>query len=248
MAVGGFPVINPYRHEESQAMNMNPTQHSVSTPGAGEKSTSAVELPVLPATTLTPAAPQVEAAPDPFDPALLRLSQDMLAAAGVKKMLTTVPVRKPSKEWYVRCHPDPAYRLETFVVELKEDGETYLVDPKLWPHLAGESTFSPKLLITTVNKQGTVFVWPIRLPSPDGRHDDRNKSALEASAYATKGWVRVQANMNLGAYEIFAAGGNLGDPNWGDLPGFKDVLKIAFKDRYIDTPDHPVLRRLRGES
>ena len=33
---------------------------------------------------------------DPFDPAALRLSQDYTATVGVKKLLTRVPVRKPS--------------------------------------------------------------------------------------------------------------------------------------------------------
>jgi hypothetical protein len=187
-------------------------------------------------------------APDPFDPARLRLSHDYLTAAGVKKLLTTVPVRKPSKEWFVRCHPDPAYRIETCVIELKEDGgETYLVDPSLWPELAGESTFSPRALITSVNKQNTVFLWPVRLPGPDGRHDDWSKSALEAAIYATGTWVRVQANMSLGAYEVFQATGSLADPEWPVLP-FNELLRIAFRDRFINTPDHPVLKRLRGEA
>lgn len=186
-------------------------------------------------------------APNPFDPSRLRLSQDFTAALGVKKLLTTVPVRKPSKEWFVRCHPDLTYRIETCVVELKEDNETYLVDPSLWHQLAGESTFSPRLLITTVNKQGNVFLWPIRLPSPDGRHDDWNKSALEAAHYATKDWVRVQANMSLGAYDVHQANSDLGDAEWS-VPPFSELLRIAFKDRFIDTFDHPVLKRLRGEA
>jgi hypothetical protein len=186
-------------------------------------------------------------APDPFDPARLRLSPDFTAALGVKKLLTTVPVRKPSKEWFVRCHPDPAYRIETCVVELKEDNETYLVDRSLWHELAGESTFSPRLLVTTVNKQGSLFLWPIRLPGPDGRHDDWNKSALEAAGHATRSWVRVQANLGLGAYEVHLATGNLGDPEWA-VPPLNELLRTAFKDRYIASPDHPVLRRLRGEA
>jgi hypothetical protein len=186
-------------------------------------------------------------APDPFDPARLRLSQDYLAASGVKKLLTTVPVRKPSKEWFVRCHPDPAYRIETCVIELKEDNETYLVDRQLWPELAGESTFSPRALITSINKQNTVFLWPVRLPGPDGRHDDWSKSALEAATYATRTWVRVQANMSLGAYEVFQATGNLTEPEWA-VPPFNELLRIAFKDHFISTADHPVLKRLRGEA
>jgi hypothetical protein len=195
-----------------------------------------------------PASPAASApAPDPFDPARLRLSPNLTAALGVKKHLTTVPVRKPSKEWFVRCHPDPTYRLETCVVDLKEDNETYLVDPDLWDHLAGESTFSPRLLITAINKQGTVFLWPIRLPGADGRHDDWSKSALEAATIGTKGWIRVQANMSLGAYEVVDAPGNLGEPEWPKLT-LNDLLRIAFRDRFIDSLDHPVLRRLRGEA
>jgi hypothetical protein len=33
---------------------------------------------------------------DPFDLASLRLTQDFAAAVGVKRLLTTVPVKKPS--------------------------------------------------------------------------------------------------------------------------------------------------------
>ena len=109
---------------------------------------------------------------DPFDLSRLRLSQDFVAAAGVKKILNTVPVRKPSKEWFVQTHPDEAFRIQTCVVELKEDSETYLVDPSLWQELASESTFSPRALITTINRQGVLFLWPIRLPGADGRLDE----------------------------------------------------------------------------
>jgi hypothetical protein len=63
---------------------------------------------------------------------------------------------------------------------------------------------------------------------------------------ATK-WVRVAANKNLGAYEVFEAMGTWGEPTW-NLPSFQEVLRIAFKDRFIKALDHPVLRRLRGEA
>jgi hypothetical protein len=52
--------------------------------------------------------------------------------------------------------------------------------------------------------------------------------------------------MGLGAYDVFQAQGHLSEPEWPQLP-FGELLRIAFRDRYISTPDHPVLRRLRGE-
>jgi len=188
-----------------------------------------------------------DAAPDPFDPGRLRLSQDFAAGLGVKKALLTVPVRKSSKEWWVQTHPDESYRIQTAVLELKEDRELYLVDPALWEELATESTFGPRALFTTITRQGVVLLWPIRLPGPDGKIDEWNRSALEAATMAVGQWVRVAPNMNLGANEVYTASADLPAPEWPGIP-FAELLRVAFRDRYLDTLDHPVLKRLRGEA
>src|SRR6516225_1506979 len=70
-------------------------------------------------------------AADPFDPASLRLSGDAAAGLGVRKALLTIPVRKPDKTWWVRTHPNEQYQLQTAVIELKEERETYLVAQSL---------------------------------------------------------------------------------------------------------------------
>lgn len=178
------------------------------------------------------------------DLAGLRLSQDF-ASVGVKKALLTVPVRKPAKEWFVRTNP--ALRIETAVLELKEERETYIVSRTLWPELASESTFGPRALLAAMNRQSVLHVWPIRLPGPDGKIDDWNRSALEAASMAETQWVRVAANMHLGAYDVYTATADWPAPEWPDLP-FNELLRIAFKGRIIDTLDHPVIKRLRGEA
>jgi hypothetical protein len=186
------------------------------------------------------------AGPDPFDPAALRLSQDFGAAVGVKKALLSIPVRKPDKSWFVRVHPSENYRLQTAVIELKEDREMYLVAPALRSSLATEATFGPRAIYTAINRQGVLFLWQLRLPGADGKIDEWSRTALEAANRATKGWVRVAANMALGAYDVFEANAQLTDPDWPDVP-FRELLHVAFKDRFIDSLNHPVLRRLRGE-
>ena len=102
-----------------------------------------------------------------FELSSLRLSQNFAGQIGVKKALITVPVRKPHRQWFVRTHRDPAYRCEVAILEVKEDQESYLVDPALWPELPGEAV--PKLLVTAINRQGVLFLWPARLPDPKGR-------------------------------------------------------------------------------
>ena len=181
---------------------------------------------------------------NPFDPQHLRLSQDFTSQIGGKKALMSVPVRKPDRQWFVRVHPSAEWRLDTAVLHVKEDRETYLVARELWPELAAELV--PTALLTAVTRQSVMFLWHIRLPGADGRLDEWNRSGLEAAKLATEGWVRVSANLALGAYDVFQPTLPLPDPEWpnGDFPA---LLKLAFRDRFIDTLDHAVLRRLRGE-
>ena len=183
--------------------------------------------------------------PDPFDPARYRLSGDFEPSIGVQTLITTIPVRKPAKDWFVRTHPDPSHCLETIVLELKEERETFLVDPTILPELGDESTLSPRALFTAINRQGTLFVWPVRLPGANGRVDGWSQSALDAARTAQDRWVRVQANMSLGAYEQMVPQAELPDPEWPEVT-FSRVLETAFRDRVIDVLDHPVLLRLRG--
>lgn len=180
---------------------------------------------------------------DIFNPDNLRLSQNFSEIAGVKKAIITVPVRKPNRQEFIRVHPEESFRLETAVIEVKEDRATYLVETNLWGELPGEVV--PKILFTTINRQGTLTIWPVRLPGGDGRLDQWNSSALEAANLAQSSWIRIAANMNLGAYEVFEATGDLPDPEWPDL-SFEEILRIAFKDQFIQDMDHIVIKRLRG--
>jgi hypothetical protein len=182
--------------------------------------------------------------PDPFDPASLRSDQTFAEGAAVKKLLTTVPVRKPGRQDFIRVHPDPGWRLTpTAILELKEDREVYLVRPNMVGELSNE--ISPATLFTAVTRQNTLFLWPVKLPTPDGRKNEWQRSAHEGAELAMRSWIRVTANMNLGAYEFATALNGLADPVWPDIT-FLEVLRIAFRERIIDHPDHPVVKRLRG--
>jgi hypothetical protein len=196
---------------------------------------------------MQPTTEQQASTPDPFNPTNLRLSQAFVETAGVKKLLTTVPVRKPSPQDFVRVHSDLAYRENFPIIDLKDDREEYIVVADLVPLLIGE--FVTKTLFTAINRQGTVFFWPVRLPSPDGKNLDWWRSSREAATLAMESWIRVRANMNLGAYDIFKADdkdNKIPDPKWPQL-GFWELIKIAFRDHLVDRIDHPVIKRLRGQ-
>jgi len=91
-----------------------------------------------------------------------------------------------------------------------------------------------------------LFIWPVKLPGPDGRQNDWHRSAAEAAEIAMNSWSRLKANMSLGAYELSTATGNLPDPEWPDLL-FPEILKIAFRNHLVDQLDHPLIKRLQGK-
>jgi hypothetical protein len=176
----------------------------------------------------------------------LRLSQDFQKTAGVKKLLTKVPVRKPHPQTYVRVHSDPTYRGAFAVIELKEDRETYLLTPEVAMSLPGE--YMMVTLYTAITRQGDLFLWPNRLPGEDGRTMEWWRSGDEAATHAMKEWVRVKANMAMGYYDMWGPEGKIDDPVWPELT-YKQILRIAFKGLTILPPghlDHPVIKRLRG--
>ena len=206
------------------------------------KSTSAQPMLVDPAAAPAAPAPST-AAPDPFDLASLRLNPAFIETSGVKRLLVTVPVKRPSPQDFFRVHPAPEYRENFAMIDLKDDREEFVVHPTILPELTNEVTY--KTVYTAMNRQGVVFLWPVRLPVPDERKNEWSRSAREAAELAMTRWVRMKANMSLGAYDISVAESVIADPVWANLP-YAELLQIAFRGRIITTLDHPVIKRLRG--
>lgn len=174
----------------------------------------------------------------------LRLPQDFGSVAGVKKVLTTVPAKKPGPQSFFRVRGGEAWRFQAAVLQLREDGECYLVVPELYAELVQE--VRPKLLYTGITRDGSVFLWPVNVPGEDGRLDTWSQSAHAAAKLAEQGWVRLVANRSLGAYDLFQATNIADEPAWPEL-SFEEIVNLAFRDRLISSLDHPVVKRLRGE-
>jgi|SRR6516162_2050772 hypothetical protein len=180
---------------------------------------------------------------DPFDPANLRLDQRFTETVPVKKLLTTIPVRKPSKQIFFRVHHSPEYRDVFPIIDLKDDREEYIVVRPLVAELATEIVY--KQLCLAMTRQGTLFFLPLRLPGPDGKDMEWWRSLREHADRAKTRWIRVVPNQDLGAYEAIEGAKDLSEPQWPEV-GFWDLIKIAFKEFLITDINHPVVKRLRG--
>ena len=102
------------------------------------------------------------------------------------------------------------------------------------------------MMRTVITRQGTVILWPVRLPDADGGSTNGTNRQRTPPKYAITRWVRIKANMAIRALRPnFRRQSTIPEPTWPDL-SFQELLRIAFRDRLVDRLDHPVIKRLRG--
>ena len=183
--------------------------------------------------------------PKPFDPARFRLSGASGTGSVVRKALTYIPVRKPTKQAYVRTCPDPNYRLECGLLTLEGEDQPYIVLPDI-AHVVEQEVKAYQLRLA-IDRQGNVFLWPVPLPPADGAENSWNQSHRQIADRAEAAWIRMVSNREIGAYEVLEASGEIPDPKWPE-EALADILELAFRSsNTIEAIDHPALKKLRGE-
>jgi len=197
-------------------------------------------------TSADPSLPPTTVPVDLSDLAAYALPPGQECIVASTTLITQVPVRKPTKNQWVRTWPDTADWRPWPLLEIKEDGETYLVAQSVHEALAGEGSFISARLVPTVTSAGVFTFWPIRLPDSEGKLNPWHESAANAADLARSQWIRIVANMQLGGYDVRTTPFEL-EPKWPSLP-HGDLLKTAFRGRLIDSPEPPVVRRLKGLS
>jgi hypothetical protein len=172
-----------------------------------------------------------------------RLSQNFGTAAPVKKLLTTVAIRKPHNQEFIRASSSLTFQALTFA--WKEDSRLFLVEPELVSSFP--EPLRPTLLVGTINRAGIFYLWPLFLQQGEEQWNTWHRSAFDAMSIAQHHWVRVASNRELGAYETHQAlASGLPEPTWPEAT-IMELLALAFRDQIINSPDHLIVRKLRGE-
>ncbi len=179
-----------------------------------------------------------------MDLASLRLSQDFTQDFTTKKDIVMIPVSKPHKQNFIRVNPDPKFQFPFAVIEFKETNEHFILSPSVAREIPNECI--PKIFLTYIDIKGNLGLWPIRLPGADGKIDEWNSSALSIAEKAKKNWLRLVSNRTIGCYEAHVAVSLMQEPEYPEMT-FEEIVDLAFKNRVIESLDHPVIKKLRGE-
>jgi hypothetical protein len=194
---------------------------------------------------LFPTASEPSPIINPFDPDRIRIGTNYGDLAAGRSADLTIPVwaRPPKAAWF-RAHPEN--EVDVLMLDLTADDSDglYYLENSLAQKLIHEPTVGFRLLVHCQTRQGTNFLWAIKLKSPfDKRENSWTASALKERDLARSRWVRHRSNREMGAYDPLVSGAIDAEPEWPAVP-FSKILETALKDRLISSLDHPVLVEL----
>ncbi len=171
----------------------------------------------------------------------------------VKRVVTSIPIKKPKPGVeFFRIRPGSEWKFDTYLLDLggKGDGEgKFLLDPALYPEVIETKKLRLVRIYAGITYgSGEIFLSEIPKPDADGKDHEYNRTRRLAYTAAETQWLKLQTNDSIGAYDMILSMSKLPDPEWPEEPeNMVKAIELAFKDKFIDDHNHPVLKKLRGE-
>jgi hypothetical protein len=164
---------------------------------------------------------------------------------GVRRLLL-IPEGRPKNKFF-RLDTRPEYRQEVAVYGHKEgfDDEDYLVAPQVQESL-GERYVKRAVIRVCVVRPNITRLWAIRYPDNEGRTNTWNSTTWLVAEAAESEWVRFEMNPSGTGWDVVVAETQWPDPEWPVEP-MSALIQKAYKGRFINSTDHVILRKLRGE-
>ena len=198
------------------------------------------------------------AAPDPFNLDSLRAPQDFQQTGGVKK--TTLNVRassRPPKDKFIRVHPfdfshgSEEWCLNVIVFAHQPEGEltheNFIVPSGSDAYGALLDRLRPTLIVCGITASQSRFLWELTLPASGSnrRTNQWHETRLACAKKAVDTWIRLEADTDAGGYNFVEPLTTIPDPDWGKET-FRQLFVIAYRDRIVDSVDHPVVKEFLG--
>ncbi len=198
--------------------------------------------------------------PDPSDlnslwapvPLIVTRTKMMTIRAGTRppkdKFIQVLPFTASadgSIEDYLHCRP-------VLFFEYQFDGDlaakTFYVSPgtEVAQLLQEKERLTQALLVLGVVRNGSPFVWELKLPNGQNESADNwARSRFNLAKVAETKWIKPKANIGAGGYDYEEPVAPYDPPNWDDVE-FDRAIELACKDRVISTLDHDAVKEALG--
>jgi hypothetical protein len=157
-----------------------------------------------------------------------------------------VAVRKPANNVFFRCHPDSAMSLDASIIVGGEGSDDYyFVAPHMLTHHALLPRLRPvRIAVVYSWPGGSISLWPV--PFVEESRIACWRSARAAYEQSKSEWTQLLWSSERRDYDVATAEGIFVEPAWPADLNMTQLLKLAFADRIIASPDHPYVLQLRG--
>jgi len=180
--------------------------------------------------------------PDLWD--AIPMGQTVKEAFAGKKAPSSVPIAKPGKSLWFYIHPNTEWRREALLIESGDMGkEWYAIDEDV--AIQVEDLISHRLLVPCSSLQGNWFLWPVKVSDRSGRLDAGSESTLRVVTDWAGHWVRITWNPDLRAYDVHHRKVDKAPPADPE-GGYKSLWSRAFRGRFIEDSEHPVIAAILG--
>jgi hypothetical protein len=160
-----------------------------------------------------------------------------------EKLLTSLPVRKPKRDEWIRIHMEISARVHIY--EARDENTFYIVLPGVVEPLQDVVRYVQ--LSLAVNYSGGVFVWPVTVPTERKPHR-AHITAFAAVEKAAREWIRISWGKD--EYDVYRRSSAKIEPAWPEeITNASEMLRFAAKAggiEIIDSLDHPVVRAFQG--
>jgi hypothetical protein len=204
-----------------------------------------------------PTPPQKPGEINPFELSGLVIQPAYKSPTGMVKSTLAIPIKeKASPGTFFMTHPDPTYAPPLFALKWGDgedtSGDWYVVHPNVAKAIEGDPMLKAVRIYYCVSQTGHEFL--VVVPIGDGGAKDGYASkhaVFEAalSRYVKMTWVRGAMQWQYTYAEKENDSSPDVPPAWTN-ESYQEILKRGFhtmkQDRYIGTPDHYVLKALRG--
>jgi hypothetical protein len=183
---------------------------------------------------------------DPFDPMNLGITTDYAAAINAVVSIKPFDLRKPNDQEFFRTSPNPSQHLIVGSITDKQDmSRVYVVSHKVLDEVKAKFAKAVRgvdlVLAQTLAK--APLLWPV--PLAEDRGGKWNSSQRAACDQGKSRWTNMVSGR--GQYDCTTVH-NPAAVDWNAFPPFNEILRQALTDRFIDSMDHLLLRKLRGET
>ncbi len=134
---------------------------------------------------------------------------------------------------------------DVLLLEDKDNRDYYILNQEVAQVISNLAR--PTTLRAAIDRNDNVFLIPVPLPSEDGNQNQWHQSLAQNLQHAESNWIRMTANMHVGAYDVYQAESKLEEPEWPDADIAK-LIEVAFRGKIITTLDHPIVQSLLGRA